>query len=74
MDESTMHWLNIADQIAKERYDGHYTLLRFTTNWRFCFGTITGRADIERMTSGATMIDAVMLGIISENNAYENGK
>jgi len=25
--------------IANEKFDGHMTLCKFTTNWRFCFGT-----------------------------------
>ncbi len=32
--------LIVADYIAKEEYDGHYTLLGFTTGYRFCFGTL----------------------------------
>ena len=30
----------IADYISKEKYDGHYTLMAFTTGCRFCFGTL----------------------------------
>lgn len=29
----------MAEQISKIRYDGHFTLFKFTGNWRFCFGT-----------------------------------
>lgn len=32
--------LVIADYIAKNEYDGHYTLLAFSTGYRFCFGTL----------------------------------
>ena len=32
--------LVVADYIAKEEYDGHYTLLAFSTGYRFCFGTL----------------------------------
>ena len=32
--------LVIADYIAKEEYNGHYTLLAFSTGYRFCFGTL----------------------------------
>lgn len=31
--------LLIVERIAKLRYDGHFTLFRFTTNWVFMFGT-----------------------------------
>jgi len=27
------------DKIAEERFDGHYSLFKFTTNWLFVFGT-----------------------------------
>lgn len=30
----------IADYISKADYDGHYTLLSFSTGYRFCFGTL----------------------------------
>ena len=32
--------LVVADYIAKEQYDGHYTLFGFSTGYRFCFGTL----------------------------------
>lgn len=32
--------LIVADYIAKEEYDGHYTLFGFSTGYRFCFGTL----------------------------------
>lgn len=32
--------LVVADYIAKEEFDGHYTLLAFSTGYRFCFGTL----------------------------------
>lgn len=30
----------IADYISKDKYDGHYTLMAFTSGCRFCFGTL----------------------------------
>lgn len=27
-------------EIANKEYDGHFTLMKFTTDWRCCFGTI----------------------------------
>ncbi|SCI26248.1 MULTISPECIES: hypothetical protein [unclassified Romboutsia] len=32
--------ITVADYISKEKYDGHYTLLAFTSECRFCFGTL----------------------------------
>jgi hypothetical protein len=28
------------ERIAVERYDGHFTVMRFTSNWRVCFDTM----------------------------------
>ena len=30
---------NKCKEIADKKFDGHMTLFKFTTNWRFCFGT-----------------------------------
>ena len=35
-----VHAITIADYISKEKYDGHSTLLCFTTGCKFCFGTL----------------------------------
>ena len=44
--------------VIKYKFDGHYTLMKFTTNYRFCFGTLAPldlykwRMQIEKMSSG----------------------
>lgn len=35
--------------IAVLKYDGHFTILSFTTNFKGGFGTITEREDIDAM-------------------------
>ena len=35
--------------IAVLKYDGHFTILSFTTNFKGGFGTITKREDIDKM-------------------------
>lgn len=59
-------------KIAEEKYDGHFTLMKFTGNWRFCFGTIEGeiREDIQKMASGKTMHEAVRKGIDEDVCTY----
>jgi len=32
--------LEKVDKIAEERHDGHLSLLKFTTHWKVCYGTI----------------------------------
>ena len=38
----------VIETIANEWFDGHFTLLRFTTNWRLVFGTPTV-SDLEQV-------------------------
>jgi hypothetical protein len=67
-----MFWL-----IAKEFYDGHATIMRFTTNFRADFGSQTkfnlgmeGREYIQRMSVGKTIHEAMRKAIL---NFLENG-
>lgn len=59
--------------IANEKYDGHFTLLKFTTNWKFCFGTLDDITPYSTpfMASGETMEAALEEGIKSDVNADE---
>jgi hypothetical protein len=34
-------------KIANKKFDGHMTLYKFTTNWKFCFGTPNDLFNIE---------------------------
>ena len=45
-------------QRAERDFDGHLTLLRFTTNWRVGFVTPDERADIDGIPVGKTFEDA----------------
>jgi len=52
---------------AKAHHGGHFTLLRFTTNWRAQFGTIEWSPDLDefwqraigKMPAGETMAQAI---------------
>lgn len=46
--------LDRAIAIANEYHDGHFALMKFTTNWRFCFGT--------PMLNHMTIVDATYVG------------
>jgi hypothetical protein len=37
---------------------GHFRIMKFTTNWRVCFGTVEWREDIEKMPVGKTFAEA----------------
>jgi hypothetical protein len=49
--------LSIITAIADEQFDGHFTIMKFTTNWRVSFGPQpTEYMDIqENMGCGATL-------------------
>lgn len=44
--------LNKVIEYANKHHDGHFTLMKFTTNWRACYGTINDRFEIGKMVSG----------------------
>jgi hypothetical protein len=49
---------------AVEYYDGHFTICRFTTNWRVGFGTPDDREDINDMRDGKTFAEAAPRALI----------
>lgn len=52
--------------VANARYDGHLTVLKFTTNWRVGLGTITSREDIAAMAEGRTLSVAILNALKKE--------
>jgi hypothetical protein len=44
--------------IANTKFDGHLTILKFTTNWRVGWDTPMSRCDIDRMWPGKTFSEA----------------
>ena len=54
-------------EIAKEKHDGHFTIMGFTTGYRISFGEQPcSREDIEQMPSGDSLFDALTKAIINE--------
>lgn len=45
--------------IANKEYDGHFTLMKFTCDWRCCFGTINDRMWSYFMACGETMEESI---------------
>lgn len=43
---------------ANRDFDGHLTILKFTTNWRVGFETPSEREDIDQMEVGNTFAEA----------------
>ena len=59
-------------RIANEQFDGHFTGMKFTTNWRVCFGTLAaGRAHIRKMPEGQTFSEAANKAIKTLSCAYD---
>ncbi|NYE57111.1 hypothetical protein [Carboxydothermus ferrireducens] len=47
-------------RVANREYDGHFMLLRFTTNWRCCFGTVEADPMTTLyMAEGTTLEEAI---------------
>ena len=50
---------SIIDFISNKDFGGHFTILSFTTNYKFAFGTITEREDIENLIGYDNINDAI---------------
>ena len=57
--------MQIAQLIANNYYSGHYTLLTFTTNVKFSFGTVSDRDDIYELEPYSDVNDAIKNAIQS---------
>lgn len=68
------HALLIARNYANKFSDGHFTLMKFTTNWRCCFRTINLREEIENMPSGKKASDAIFNAIVSHEKTSTKPK
>lgn len=63
--------LKECERIANEKYDGHFTIMKFTTNWKFCFGQPYNYEEIQLMATGQTMEEAIDKGIKENTNASD---
>lgn len=67
-------------EIANKEYDGHFTLMKFTTDWGCCFGTLDDTCMTSyKMSHGKTMCEAIRRCIANRTDSYrirdmENGK
>lgn len=58
--------------IANKEYDGHFTLLKFTTDWACCFGTICETVIYSNyMAHGKTMNEAIRKCIKDRTDVYK---
>lgn len=57
--------------IANKEYDGHFTLMKFTGDWRCCFGTIDNNMKSYYMAYGETLEEAVEKCIDNRIDIYK---
>jgi hypothetical protein len=60
---STAELFDRLTQIAAAVSDGHFTVMKFTTNWRVTFSTPADRWDIDAAFVGRTFQEAAMRAI-----------
>lgn len=62
--QKKISYLDLFKEIANEQFDGHYTVMKFTTNYRVAFGTLHAndydelREVIQEMAEGKTLEEA----------------
>ena len=57
--------------IANKEYDGHFTLMKFTTDWGCCFGTLDNtHMTSYKMSHGKTMSEAIRKCIANRTDSY----
>jgi formate dehydrogenase assembly factor FdhD len=59
-DDENLEVLNSLIMECEDLADGHLTIMKFTTNFRACFGTPRSPEDIEKMAVGYTMEEAII--------------
>jgi hypothetical protein len=62
--------LDRVQKIADEKFDGHYTILRFTTNIRIGFGTPCDRLDFDQVPARANLREGLLYAIENEPTFY----
>ena len=64
--EKTGLLLRVFEAVADFWFDGHFTLMRFTTGYRACFGTVNDYEQIKDMIQGTDLQD-VLFRVISKH-------
>jgi hypothetical protein len=64
LDSGDLAKLDELVEVANKHFDGHLTIMKFTTNWRVSFGTPESRDDIGAMPRGGTFDEAAKLALV----------
>ena len=62
--------LEQVQNIAKAEFDGHYTIMQFTTNVRVGFRTPFDREDIENVKAFSTLRQALEYAVVAKPKFY----
>ena len=74
--QKKISYLDLFKEIANEQFDGHYTVMKFTTNYRVAFGTIHAndydelRKVIQGMAEGKTLEEACKRCVEESTSLY----
>lgn len=71
---NTQEKMNQVIKIANEEFDGHFTLMKFTTNWRLTFGTVENREDINASECAETLDEVLDKAIKSKTSVHNEYK
>lgn len=71
MTDNDVKLLNELRRIANEKFDGHFTVMKFTTNWRVGFGTVNERFEIEALPAGETFAQAAIKALNTLASVYD---
>src|SRR5262249_3031935 len=58
-------------RVASEHFGGHFTVMKFTTNWRIMFGTPGERADIANAPCGKTFAEAAAKALAAPEHTWQ---
>ena len=58
--DENLELLQHLEAVADKNFDGHLTIMRFTTNWRIGFWQPGDRDDIQLMSEGCTFREAAV--------------
>lgn len=58
-----MNIIEYAEKFAAKHSDGHFTIMKFTTNWRVSFSTPNDREEIAEMAVAPTLEEAVRIAV-----------
>ena len=74
--QKKISYLDLFKEIANEQFDGHYTVMKFTTNYRVEFGTLHAndydelREVIQGMAEGKTLEEACKKCVEASTSLY----